>query len=260
MSLSDPAYVKEQYCGSKNLDARIALHARFSTAPHDFHRWVFDHFNLHPQARVLELGCGNGALWGKNRDRIPTTWNLILSDNSVGMLSSTRCVRVPAYLLQLDAQAIPFSDETYDAMVADHMLYCVPDLPRAIAEICRVLRPDGKLYAATNGTEHMREYFQLVSASLRTEVSRPTYNFSLESGEEQLRRHFVYVERFDFDNALAVAETEPLVGYAMSTSIGKQIKQHECEFRRMLAERIAREGAFRITKVAGMLVASKGNS
>ncbi len=259
MSLADPSYVKDQYRDSSNLDARIALHARFSTAPRDFHAWVFDHMALRDQARVLELGCGTGELWARNRDRIPSAWQLVLSDSSLGMIRASRSMLLPAHFLQLDAQVIPFRDESFDAVVADHMLYCVPDLPRAFAEIRRALERGGKLYAATNGIEHMREYFQFISDFLGVESARPIYSFSLENGAEQLAEHFGSIERFDFNDALAVTEAEPLISYAMSTSVGKRLmdSERQDELRQIVTERIARDGAIRITKVVGMFVAIK---
>ena len=57
----------------------------------------------------------------------------------------------------MDAQDIPFEDDTFGCVVANHMLYHVPDLDKGLAEIRRVLKPGGKLYAATNGEAHMLE-------------------------------------------------------------------------------------------------------
>jgi len=44
------------------LDARIHLHAQYSTNPQGFHAWVFEHLHLSPTCRVLEVGCGSGRL------------------------------------------------------------------------------------------------------------------------------------------------------------------------------------------------------
>ena len=55
--------ISEQYRNSHNLDARIALHDRFSTNKYDWMRWVFDHMLAAPAvSRVLEIGCGTGQL------------------------------------------------------------------------------------------------------------------------------------------------------------------------------------------------------
>lgn len=61
-----------------------------------------------------------------------------------------------------DAQALPFADATFDAVIANHMLYHIPDLPRALAEIRRVLKPAGRFYASTIGREHMHELDELI--------------------------------------------------------------------------------------------------
>lgn len=256
-NLADTAYVRDQYRDSSNLDARIALHERFSTAEQDFHEWVFDHFDFPAHARILEIGCGTGLLWSKNRARISTTWHLTLSDLSLGMIERARATGLRADLLQSDAQSIPFPTGYFDAVIANHMLYHVPDLPRAMAEIHRVLKSNGKFYAATNGNAHMREYFQLVSDLLGIVHMGEYTQFTLENGTEQLAKYFASVQRFDFDDSLVITEVEPLVAYAMSGFIGKQLtgSQHEGALRQAVAERIARDGAFRITKAAGMFVA-----
>lgn len=261
--LNDPSYVSEQYRDNRNLDARIALHQRFSTAPRNFPAWVFDHFDWRDNARVLELGCGTGALWAhpENRERIPGSWQLTLSDFSLGMLQSARSSGVPARSrsVQLDAQTIPFRAESFDAVVANHMLYHMPDLPRALGEIKRVLGVGGKLYAATNGASHMQEYFQFIAKFTGVATPREPLQFTLENGGEQLARYFSRVERIDFEDGLVVTEVEPLVQYALSGWVGKKWIEpgREAELRSAISERIEREGAFRITKSVGLFVASK---
>jgi SAM-dependent methyltransferase len=257
--LNDPSYVAEQYRDNRNLDARIALHQRFSTARRDFHLWVFDYLRLPDGARVLELGCGTGALWHKNRERIPGSWQLTLSDFSYGMLQTARLNTAFARFVQLDAQTIPFRDNSFDAVVADHMLYHIPDLSRALGEIRRILGSGGKLYAATNGLNHMQEYFQFIADFTGVETPREPLQFTLENGGEQLQKYFPHVERIDFEDGLIVTEVEPLVRYALSGWVGKKWIEpgRETELRVAIAGRIARDGAFRIAKSTGLFSAEK---
>src|SRR5436305_15089237 len=63
----------------------------------------------------------------------------------------------------MDAQAIPFEDRGFDAVIANHMLYHVPDRGLALAEVRRVLKPGGRLYTSTIGGSHLRELDELVS-------------------------------------------------------------------------------------------------
>jgi ubiquinone/menaquinone biosynthesis C-methylase UbiE len=60
-----------------------------------------------------------------------------------------------------DVEALPFDDDSFDLVLANYMLYHVPDLDQAIAELRRVLCPGGTLLAATNGQGHMHELWQM---------------------------------------------------------------------------------------------------
>jgi len=147
---SNPEYLRnDQYRDAGNLNSRINLHYHFSTNPADWFRWVFDHFNLPARASVLEIGCGPARLWVGNLDRFPSAWQIFLSDFSLGMLLAARSNLVqhtfPFNYSALDAQAIPFPPATFDLVVANHMLYHVPDIQQALKEIRRVLKPGGRL-------------------------------------------------------------------------------------------------------------------
>jgi ubiquinone/menaquinone biosynthesis C-methylase UbiE len=198
--LSDPQFVKTQYKDSANLDARIALHARYSRNPQEWMHWVFEQLWLPPACRVLELGCGSGVFWQKNRERIPAGWEIILSDFSLGMTRRAREIlrgmQPEPRFAQISAERLPFASNSLDAVIANHMLYHVPDRAAALAEIRRVLRPDGRLLAATNGEQHMRELDQLAcefDPQLNFGDPRLTVGFTLENGTGQLADHFSQV-------------------------------------------------------------------
>ena len=255
---TDQTRLREQYRDSTNLGARIALHARFTTAPRPWTDWVFDHLDLPGAARVLEVGCGTGLFWRRNRERIPAAWRLMLTDFSFGMVETVRATGVPANFLQSDAQEIPFCDAAFDAVVANHMLYHVPDLPRALADIQRVLKSGGKFFAATNSITHMRELDELTSP-FGIHPGSATLTFTLENGEQILAKHFSSVRRLDFADTLVVTEVEPLVAYILSMFSAQKIRGSagEQQLRQVIAERIAHDGAFRIANAAGLFVAER---
>jgi len=148
MSINSREDVKEQYRDASNLNARSAIYRFGDPKATPWPRWVFDQFapQMRPDARILEIGCGDGALWRKNRDRLPAGWRVVLLDLSPGMLSATKDLASFARV-QGDAVGLPFADEHFDAVVANHMLYHVADRPRALAQIRRVLVPGGRLIA-----------------------------------------------------------------------------------------------------------------
>jgi ubiquinone/menaquinone biosynthesis C-methylase UbiE len=141
--------IQDHYKDASRLDARMQLHAKYSTNTHGFLAWVFEHLRLPPTCQVLEVGCGAGSLWLANRHRLPAGWNVTLSDLSVGMLATAHHQLSPYNyawrFVAHDAEALPFADHSFAAIIANHMLYHVPNRPAAYAECCRVLTPDGQL-------------------------------------------------------------------------------------------------------------------
>jgi ubiquinone/menaquinone biosynthesis C-methylase UbiE len=225
---TDKKKVLEQYKDSSNLAARIALHEKFSSSKIDFRVWLFDKLQAPATANVLELGTGSAKLWQSNGERIPKGWAITLTDFSEGMLTDARrnVAEIPANFSfrQVDAQAIPFADKTFDLVMANHMLYHVPDVAKALGEVRRVIKPDGRFYAATGGLTHMKELEDFVANHMATklfgvftQMSKTTEHFALENGEQQLTKHFDNVKlHLPPESYLHVTEAEPFINYILS--------------------------------------------
>lgn len=265
-SIADQHHLKTlQYKDAANLTARSSLHERFSTNKTGWFAWVFDQLaGLPEQSRILELGCGPAWLWRHNRERTPVGWRMVLTDLSPGMVDQARANLTEQNAAQfefdvIDAQAIPCAEASFDVVLANHMLYHVPDRPRAFSEIRRVLKPDGQLFAAANGQDHMAELWAMVlqAAGADRGANRSELHFGLENGGEQLAAWFTHVERRDYPDALLVTEAKPLIAYAASSELWGV--QGDAAATRLLTERIqeqlAREGVIRITKNSGLFVA-----
>lgn len=261
-SYRDQTYLSKQYQDASNFNARVELSRRFSVNKYGFHRWVFDHFQRDVQSKLLELGCGPGELWQSNRERIPSGWQITLTDFSPGMLQEARQkLGTECFTYEVaDAQALPFADASFDAVIANHMLYHIPDLPRALGEIQRVLKPAGRLYATTIGREHMREMRELLRKHWpRGRWSSATSNpFVLENGEEQLAPFFPQITLDIYEDALEVTEAEPLAAYAFSGRLGSLLTpEMRASFTEMLRQELAEHGSIHITKSSGIFEARR---
>jgi ubiquinone/menaquinone biosynthesis C-methylase UbiE len=262
---TDQQYLKtDQYRDSTNLEARVMIHQRFSTNSYGWFKWVFDMLAKLPgNARILELGCGHALLWKENVNRIPAEWNITLSDLSPGMLDAAwrnLVVTGRAFKFEeIDAQSIPYGDETFDAVVANHMLYHVPDRPKAIAEVHRVLKPGGRLIATTIGYGHLKELNDwLRRASGGKAVEPMPISFTLENGAEQLSACFSQLDILRYRDSLHVTEIEPLIAFFHASFFSTEIMPEALlEIRDELETELKEKGRILISKDSGLFEAIK---
>lgn len=191
---TDQEYLRErQYKDPQNLSARMALHTKYPRADVPWYPWLVGRVDWPEGGRVLEVGCGTGALWVSTAALLPHL-RLTLTDLSEGMVAAAAAAVAPLAEIELaeartcDAQALPFDDGAFDVVVANHMLYHVPDPRLAVAAFARVLRPGGVLLAATNGPRHLRAIADVSRATLGwSSLDFTDGRFGLTTGEEILR-------------------------------------------------------------------------
>jgi ubiquinone/menaquinone biosynthesis C-methylase UbiE len=262
--ISDREYLlTEQYRDASNLNARIQLHRRFSTNKYGWPRWIFDQIHLPPRSHILELGCGPGNLWLENIQRVPEGWKITLSDLSLGMVQQAqknlRPSCRPFRFAVVDAQSLPFGDESFDAVIANHMLYHVPDRTKAFSEIRRVLVPGGSFYASTVGRDHLKELNELVrrfDSSIDPWGRSPAEPFLLENGQAQISKWFSEVSLQRYEDALVITEVEPLVAYVLSTAAGSTFADDKVmKFTNLVERELVAHGAIHITKDSGIFEA-----
>nr|WP_319373708.1 class I SAM-dependent methyltransferase [uncultured Methanobacterium sp.] len=258
--------LQEQYSDSKNFMARVELTRMFKTNPYSWILWIFDQIQFPDKSRVLEIGCGNGLLWKANLNRIPEDAHIILSDFSQGMLSDARRVLgddADRFEFQvLDAQEIPFPDDSVGIVIANLMLYHIPDRKKAISEINRVLKSDGALYATTFGLGNTKEISELVSAyndEIYYSLVPLARAFGLENGKEQLSESFDQVQMIKYPDGLEVTEAGPLVDYILSFGkVNQDLNgQNRKDFENYVGDIIKKEGMIKITKDNGIFVATQ---
>lgn len=258
----------EQYKNASNLKARIRIHELFSTNPVGWMPWYFEQLTVPESARILELGCGDGSFWTKNLQRIPDGWDITLSDFSQGMIEDARKNLKPnagRFKFKLiNAENIPFSDESFDVVIANHMLYHVSNIEKTFGEIKRVLKSNGYFYASTVGENHMAEMRQIAAAfdseMITTESFQQTQKFQLENGMEKMSAWFRDVKRKRYDDNLIVTDPGPLIDYILSMP-GNTNKYFDNEklkrFNDFLKNEIAGSNGIFIKKDTGFFEARK---
>ena len=258
--------VKAQYRTSANLTARNDLHARFGTTRYDWNLWVYDHLGLSEDEAVLDLGCGPAWLWKRNIDRVPTGLRLLLSDASQSMVEEARQntrdgIAGPGFAV-IDAQVMALKAESFDLVIANHMLYHVRDRRATLAEIYRVLKVGGRLVTSTIGRDHMKALRDLTvefDPGFGSD-NRLAENFGLETGRDQLQSLFEDVKVHQHEDTLVVNEARPLADYVASTHRGQAVSQEPQAFLQFLEKRIEEGGPVHIPKVAGLFQATKNRA
>ena len=169
---------------------------------------------------ATELGCGTGDMWKDKEAMIASCSKLVLSDFSPGMVKvskETVGIHDNVEYQVIDIQDIPFGDETFDIVIANMMLYHVPDLHRALTEVRRVLKKGGKFYCATYGEHGITEYLTTLFSEYGVEDSI-NKNFTLQNGYEILGKVFSKVEKLEYVDSLQVREVDDMVEYIYSLS------------------------------------------
>lgn len=268
--LTDPETLRRSaFADDENYLVRYGIHERYSVPKVDFPEWAIQRINWRGDERVLDVGCGPG-LYAHTLARLLPRVRYYGLDFSAGMLAHHPYQNA---IVLGDVQDIPFPDNSFDVVMANHMLYHVPDINRAILEVRRVLKPEGILLAATNSIENMPQFRELYKRAILvlTAPGKPfrvplpnSHLFTLESGTRQLARHFYAVVRHDLPGMFVFNEIEPVMAYLESTRSLREPQLPEgiawesvmMVVREQIKNQLNYVGELIVNKLAGVLVAT----
>lgn len=255
-SMNSTELVKEQYKTSNNLNTRINIHDKYSTNQQGFGNWIVSQYDVKPGSKILELGCGTGSMWKSHLDLIDNGSEIILSDFSEGMIETARAAlgeRANIEYQVMDIEHIPFADNSFDIVIANMMLYHVPNLENGLAEVRRVLKKDGCFYCATFGENGILPFVCNLLKDYGVEDKTNKY-FTLQNGADILQKHFSDVCRKDYEDSLAVTNLEDLLEYLYSYEGMTNIMEVERETVKSVLESKKLNGVLSIPKEYGMFI------
>lgn len=268
--------VIKQYIKSDNLEKRINIH-EYSTSDVNWHDYLLDKCDIKEGMSILDIGCGNGLLWYRERNLLPDNINIYLVDNSKAMLDSAKQIHFSEKDFYTDKnikfhyhicdasninKLLEINSKKFHRIMANHMLYHIDDSDRKLllGYVNAMLTDDGKFIASTIGKNHMKEIFEL-AYEYDKNVKAPEWfsrGFILENGKEQLDVFFSNVTMFYHDNNLLIPDWRVIYDYLCSLpGIEKVMRKNKEASVKFLKDRVTESKPFFIRKSTGVFVAKK---
>jgi SAM-dependent methyltransferase len=262
----DAAYLRYQYDDAEKLRIRIETHARYSERTEDtFASWLLAHVDAARGHLLLDVGCGSGvyhaALSGAGV-------SIVGLDASRGMLREVLGAdHAGVDAAQANAERLPCRDGGFDRVMANHMLYHVPDQAAALREMRRVLKPGGRAVFATNSADNFADFDALHRAAAATLGYSTSPHDAARVTLDDLplvRSAFPSAAVFVREDTFVFPESAPALRYYASGPIdwiedrpadGGHREPLLREVGAAIEAIIARDGSFRVAKTAGCFVA-----
>ena len=254
MHVTDRTRLRKQYADDARLAVRLETHRKYSERRENIADWVLGLLAPQPGDLVLDAGAGNGSYHPALETR---QVRAVAVERELGMIRSASDSQ--AAFVAGDVSELPLASDTVDHSMANHMLFHVPDIPRALAELARVTRPGGRVVLTTNG--------DLRESPLQQLHRRAAREMGIDAGVEivsdrfgahnleQVRAVFPSAEMFVQDNALVFPAAEPVLAYYESGPVDR-VREPTAYTRsdllarvgKLVRRRIAADGEFRVPK------------
>lgn len=256
--------MRYQYDDAEKFRIRVEAHERYSEQTGGFREWLLVQIAPSPGLSLLDTGCGPGTY----HPALATAGSGVTAcDVSAGMLREAVAQSVEQALaivaVRASAEALPFADESFDIVMANHMLYHVPDQHQALRELHRVLRPGGHAIFATNDAANCARLDALHEQAARSLGYVPAVSDALRftlDDLELVRTAFPSAQVLARHDAFLFPDPASAVRYYASYHIDAiqdrpADGRHRSQLARLVGEAIeeviTREGVFRVPKVAG---------
>jgi SAM-dependent methyltransferase len=265
MAIDDRDYLSYQYSDADKYLTRVDTHRKYSEIAGSFSEWVLGELAAVPGSLLLDVGCGPGIYHPALHER---GVHVVGADLFSGMLATAGEGRAARALVRATAEALPFANQTFDYVMANHMLYHVKDQRMALLEMRRVARPGARVLLTTNASDNMRRLRELhdaacLKAGLRSTSDDAPSRFTLED-TALIGAVFPDTRVVRRKDALVFRAPEPLLRFYASFMIdyvdplpgdGRHRPLLLAAMDSLVRDEIAREGEVRIPKDSGCFVA-----
>lgn len=186
---TDADYLRYQYADAEKLRIRQEAHRLYSEETEPLATWLLPLLAPAAGQLLLDVGCGPG-MYHAELARMGV--QVIGLDASYGMLVKARQrtagFRTQTLAVQADAQYLPAPADCCDRLMANHMLYHVPDQLTALREMRRVLKPGGRAIITTNMADSYAALYELHADAANSLGYEPLYTVNDAFNSSHLER------------------------------------------------------------------------
>jgi ubiquinone/menaquinone biosynthesis C-methylase UbiE len=257
-------YLKEeQYKSSKNLSARIVIHQKFRTNPESFYGWIWKNYKINKPLKILEVGCGTGEFWLENYSNLPSGSEILMTDFSEGMIEKVKSkINFEHVKLEVaDIDNLPYPDNSFDLVMAHHVIYHAADKDKAISELKRVVKSDGFVSITTNSEKHMLNVYTIAhSIDANFSMVRNIDGFTEEDADILLKKYFPNISKEIYEDMLEVDDLEFMIEYIKSTTEPRKMNLREDfydKYSEIVKHDIDEKGHFDILKRSPLFICKK---
>lgn len=129
-------------------------------------KWGLTHYDWKPDTRALDIGCGGGMNLKRMLKLSPQgkVFGIDISNESVIKSKKVNLSELGrrCTVKRASADAVPFDDRSFDVVTAFETIYFWPDLPHALKEVLRVLKPGGSFLVVCEETKEENVWEKLV--------------------------------------------------------------------------------------------------
>ena len=156
MSAPDPTKIQkfrehlhQEWTGDRTVAAWRRWHAQIAAFTRGATEAILEAAHLRPGMRVLDLACGVGDPALSIATEVAPSGRVTATDLGPGMMSLAEELARKKGLTNIEfreasAEALPFPNESYDVLTCRFGIMFFPDLPKALRECFRVLKPGGR--------------------------------------------------------------------------------------------------------------------